>query len=960
MGVLRNLFRYRRSSVSILTLFFYVSVALYFYIYNEGVPQMNYSNEDAYLLDPAWLHLQEITKHPHPYSSHENDRVHAYLFQQINKAIMESGRPEHVSVSDDEYDKDGLKALFKQHDVFDAHSTATRLIYYESSNILVKIDGTLGDSVPGLLLSAHYDSVPLGNGATDDGKGIATLFALFQHYMDNQPARTVIFNFNNNEEFGLLGASIFGYHPWHKLVDSVINLEGTGTGGSKAVLFRTSDTQMAKIYKESVKDQPFGNSMYQQGFYNRFVGSETDYKVYQEQQGLRGWDIAFIKPRDLYHTWKDSVRYTDRDSLYHMLHTAFQLSNYALNENLTNYKDDQYDASNEKDDLSPAVFFDLGGKFYAFSARSLFQINIVALVCFPILIIVTLLLVNKSNLESVWTWAKLPISMAVSFLIVSLWSNFLQDHNVMIVSRNYWVPIMSYASIFLLSHYFVLRFILKAGYKYKTVAMLEVNFAMWVYLTNVTIQLKKHDYKDTGAYPFSIFYLLLSIGTVCGILLDPHHPVAGEEETFFEHSSDELNNLNDEPTRLLNGSNITNHKNHSPSYGSLDHEAGGTGTAASSEDGPIHDIEQRVDTHEKKNALPAYYGWLLQYLVVVPGSLFILFNAGGLIIDALNQTVQDGDVFTDKIYKFIPLIAILIIVPILPFVTRLNYITILIVNCIMVISVIFSLTSEPFTESLPLKIRCGEYWDLNVEPHLGQIYTFGREVTSNFMESVIMDLPSQKLSKHHTPSCTYTNGNALCKYKTIPLTDGHRFNSSTTPAKNTPYNISVEVLTNNRKDPDRSKYEPISSRFRINVDDNRACTLRFPQAGNNLREVYVFDGENQKDRSEAFYFVKPDKGIDELQLHKLNFSKPYHEVELVWLPQILVNEGGNGNGNTQDELKVDVSCYWGDYITFDEQDNSKVKVNSPGLMELFNYSPKNVIYTNREKGMIISEKSYIF
>ena len=40
---------------------------------------------------------------------------------------------------------------------------------------------------------------------TDDGMGVAGLLGVLRFVAHNQPRRTIIFNFNNNEEFGLFG-----------------------------------------------------------------------------------------------------------------------------------------------------------------------------------------------------------------------------------------------------------------------------------------------------------------------------------------------------------------------------------------------------------------------------------------------------------------------------------------------------------------------------------------------------------------------------------------------------------------------------------------------------------------------------------------------------------------------------------------------------------------------------------
>lgn len=89
-------------------------------------------------------------------------------------------------------------------------SSAGTALYFEGSNILVRINGTKPDAAPrgAVLLSAHFDSVSTAPGATDDGMGVATLLAMLDFFVKNRPKRTVIFNLNNGEEDGLNGARV--------------------------------------------------------------------------------------------------------------------------------------------------------------------------------------------------------------------------------------------------------------------------------------------------------------------------------------------------------------------------------------------------------------------------------------------------------------------------------------------------------------------------------------------------------------------------------------------------------------------------------------------------------------------------------------------------------------------------------------------------------------------------------
>ena len=115
-----------------------------------------------------------------------------------------------------------------------------RGIYFEGTNLLVKIDGTdapLADPDSergdGVLFSAHYDSVSTAPGATDDGMGVVALVELARYLAEptHRPRRTAVFFWNNGEEDGLNGAYTYWKHPWSNLTNRFLNLEGAASGG---------------------------------------------------------------------------------------------------------------------------------------------------------------------------------------------------------------------------------------------------------------------------------------------------------------------------------------------------------------------------------------------------------------------------------------------------------------------------------------------------------------------------------------------------------------------------------------------------------------------------------------------------------------------------------------------------------------------------------------------------------
>ena len=62
---------------------------------------------------------------------------------------------------------------------FVSHVNNDVVAYFESKNILVKVDGSDPEFLQsgGVLFSAHLDSVSTSVGATDDGMGVVTLLS---------------------------------------------------------------------------------------------------------------------------------------------------------------------------------------------------------------------------------------------------------------------------------------------------------------------------------------------------------------------------------------------------------------------------------------------------------------------------------------------------------------------------------------------------------------------------------------------------------------------------------------------------------------------------------------------------------------------------------------------------------------------------------------------------------------
>ncbi len=72
-------------------------------------------------------------------------------------------------------------------------------------NIEVSIHG-IADTEETILITGHYDTVPYSPGFSDNGAGVATMFALLKYFKDHPVCRNLRFVFFSGEEWGLTGS----------------------------------------------------------------------------------------------------------------------------------------------------------------------------------------------------------------------------------------------------------------------------------------------------------------------------------------------------------------------------------------------------------------------------------------------------------------------------------------------------------------------------------------------------------------------------------------------------------------------------------------------------------------------------------------------------------------------------------------------------------------------------------
>lgn len=78
----------------------------------------------------------------------------------------------------------------------------------ESQDLLAVIPGT-EQPEESIVLTAHYDSVPVGTGSWDNATGAAVLVYIYRYFLNHPPKRTMRFVWCGSEEIGLCGSKAY-------------------------------------------------------------------------------------------------------------------------------------------------------------------------------------------------------------------------------------------------------------------------------------------------------------------------------------------------------------------------------------------------------------------------------------------------------------------------------------------------------------------------------------------------------------------------------------------------------------------------------------------------------------------------------------------------------------------------------------------------------------------------------
>ncbi|XP_061401284.1 endoplasmic reticulum metallopeptidase 1 [Musca vetustissima] len=234
-------------------------------------------------------------------------------------------------------------------------------MYQNIQNFVIKIGPKGYNGTSYLLVNCHYDSVPSGPGAGDDGAMVAIMLETIRVLSKaDKPLRNpVVFLFNGAEENPLQASHAFiTQHKWAKYCKALINLDSAGNGG-REILFQSGPNHpwLMKHYRNAIV-HPYASTVAEEMFQRHFIPSDTDFRIFRDHGKVPGLDMAHQYNGYVYHTRFDRPEILPRGSLQNtgdnVLALVKEIANAPELEDTSKYAEGH------------TIFFDVMGSFLVF------------------------------------------------------------------------------------------------------------------------------------------------------------------------------------------------------------------------------------------------------------------------------------------------------------------------------------------------------------------------------------------------------------------------------------------------------------------------------------------------------------------------------------------------------------------------------------------------------------------
>ncbi len=994
-NIFHNPFAFTPLPVTIITSLVYLALIVSLLVVHHTVPEAP-GNLAGTNLTEAWLDLQTLSNGFHPFNSRRNDYIRDWLLQRITAIVAQNGvssafypstggtleeahePPQNAAVVIFSDNVSNVSFHFDQ-----PNKTPVPSVYFEGTNIIVYIRGSEDDpddwfltnkkpkGKGGVLVNAHYDSVSIGFGATDDGVGVVSVLQLIKYFSskDQQPKKGVVALLNNGEEDYLNGALAFGAHPISKFPHSFLNLEGAGAGG-RATLFRSTDTEVTRFYQST--KYPFGTVLSGDAFKRGIIRSETDYSVFTREYGMRGLDVAFMEPRARYHTSQDDTRHTSKASLYHMLSAALSTMQGLTSDTSTTFEGKDPDKGKVASGKgSTGVWFDIFGSAMAvFRIRTLFALSVTLLVVAPLFLIIIGAILGKVDKLYLFTsykhhhhatgddsvptkgWRgvfRWPIAFILATAAVVGLAFLVSDVNPYILSSSQY----SVWSMMISAWVCVAWFCTRTADYFRPTAFQRVYNLTWAFILGwlvlVVTTIFERNPKIASGYLMVFYFACIFLATTIAFLeqfslprksayadeiegaIPPEHPIARSrlgsissarlmapsEEEDTPDNNPEDGEGNDDPTEttsLLRGGGPRTFKKSQTSP----HRP-----AAEDDESPKVKHQRRVYGLEQpwSHALPSSL-WLLEFLILAPFPLIIFGQVSLLATTATNQTLADGNspLF---LYIGIALLSVLLFAPLGPFLHRYTYHIPLFLMLVFAGTTIYNLTAFPFSANNRLKLYFVQEVDLDTGVNTVSLTGIDPK-TGPFLKDAITSLPS---SAGQEPSCTPSKRRrdlTECSWHGLPP----RVVPDTHPDVPPEIGYANWLTFNATRAPDGAT----SARFQVSGRETRACKILF----NRPISDFSVAGADEHSR----FRKVSEHGASELRWWTRTWEKEV-DVTVRW---------DAGDGDEGVGLDGRVVCLWSD------ANESGV---IPALDEARRFAPTWVAIANAGQGLVEGSKAFL-
>ncbi|KDQ56337.1 hypothetical protein JAAARDRAFT_36511 [Jaapia argillacea MUCL 33604] len=893
------------------------------------------SDQGGLNLTQAWDDLHVITSHPHPVLSHANDHVRSYLLTRLNQ--IASANPSQIHIVDDL----SLNASWAPFGPTHSHA-----VYAESTNILVKIDGSQVSGNEGeeerdaVLFSAHYDSVSTSYGATDNGMGLVATLQMIQYLAEAKrrghgTKKTAVFNINNGEEDGLYGAHLFMEHPWSKICSTFLNVEGAGAGG-RPLLFRT--TSLSPTLSFTHTHHPHTNVISADAYARGVVRSSTDYKVYTGPNfWMQGLDFAFYKNRARYHTLQDDMRDVEggRRALWAMMESVRDAGVGLL------------DAKEGR--KAGAVYFDVLGRFLVVLPLStMISLDVLLLLFGPISIVWFLYLINTKQSENGCTF-RFNRRIWRGWMSELRFRECMRSLGVREVLRGlglFWICLglsaIGEAGLvlgYVLFNPFIIHshplLVITSSLSFSYLALIAPTYiinkfpSLKLKLTSIPMTMTA---SLLGLYTFT--YVFLFIATVAEISLG----VGGLYWVGLWNGGSLGGSLVGLGVQLRSGRGVV---------GSGEREAGetihGDGDSVQGVDEGLH--ENGYGSEEEEEAMgedePLMSGhrersldkdretsnnwWILQLLLSLPLPVLLISQLLVLLTGTLGQTLVDGSSST-FVYFAICFLSFLVTLPVLPFRPNLHRTLTYVTLGAFVVSTIYTWTSFPFTRDAPFKVLFRQKLEFDGEGGM-------REVTSltgvgAYLERLVMSEIPSTWGKELRCGKEDEDGIVMCEWESglLPNPGGPSFRegglSSTTLDDWMEFSV--------------TRLNETSATFRMKGLNTRACKIHFDNA--RIDYYHVHHGDGSPTSMQPGYEILP-RGLRSLRVWSREWEQEF-VVEVAW------NDGRLGEGEL---LKGNVGCLWSEF------ENGGM----PAFEEVVKFLPSWSLVTNLDDGLVKVEVPFV-